>query len=296
MGSCREPVHHSRDITVPSGAYLIINAGTVVQFASTDGQAGGLDTARVELTVKGSLTVNGTTASPVVFQGQSGTTAGTWYGIVADAAAAMVSIGGADIRHTSYGISSAAPGNVVSVTSSSIQTTNYGLNITGGAPTFSDVSISSAGTGAYFTDNAAGGTLSNTIIRNCTNYGVYVYTNTATNPTLNIVNSTLNANGSYGVYAQATSGLSTAVTIKNSNITNHSTGIYRYTGSGNPSVTVTYSNVWKNSTNYSNVVGGVGTFSSNPLRQHHQPAPPVQLALALRQRRQHRHRRSPLHR
>ena len=38
-----------------------------------------------------------------------------------------------------------------------------------------------------------------------------------------------NANGNYGVYVQASSGLSTTVNIKNSNVTNHSTGIYRYT-------------------------------------------------------------------
>ncbi|MEO5728365.1 MAG: hypothetical protein ABI134_26500, partial [Byssovorax sp.] len=184
------------DITVPSGAFLTVNAGTVVQFASTDGQAGGVDTARIELTVKGSLTVNGTTASPAVFQGQSGTSAGTWYGIVADATAAMVSIGGADVRHTVNGLTAAAPGNVVSVTNSSFQTSTYGLYISAGTPTFSDVAVSGASTGVYYTNNGSG-TLGNTVVRNCTSYGVNVYTNVAGTPALNLVNATINANGSY---------------------------------------------------------------------------------------------------
>ena len=73
------------DITIPAGAFLTIQAGTTVQFASTDGQAAGLDTSRVELTVKGTLNVNGTAASPVMFQAQNGSTSGIWYGIIIDA-------------------------------------------------------------------------------------------------------------------------------------------------------------------------------------------------------------------
>lgn len=72
------------DITVPSGAFLTISAGTIVQFASSDMQLGGADSTKVEVIVQGTLTVNGTTANPVVFQAQNGTAAGTWYGIIRD--------------------------------------------------------------------------------------------------------------------------------------------------------------------------------------------------------------------
>src|SRR5438067_3546177 len=61
------------DIIVPSGAFLTIEAGTLVQFASTDAQASGIDPARIELTVKGAFTVNGTAADPVIFQAKAGT-------------------------------------------------------------------------------------------------------------------------------------------------------------------------------------------------------------------------------
>ena len=35
------------DVTVPAGASLTVQAGTVVQFTSTDGQAGGMDISHV---------------------------------------------------------------------------------------------------------------------------------------------------------------------------------------------------------------------------------------------------------
>src|SRR5207253_905368 len=56
------------DVIVPSGAYLTIEAGTAVEFASTDAQGSGIDTYRVELTVNGTFTVNGTVAEPATFQ------------------------------------------------------------------------------------------------------------------------------------------------------------------------------------------------------------------------------------
>src|SRR5262245_1150087 len=40
------------DITIPPGGHLILEPGTIVQVASTDGQIAGRDTGRVEITVK----------------------------------------------------------------------------------------------------------------------------------------------------------------------------------------------------------------------------------------------------
>src|SRR5688500_1462558 len=51
------------DITVPAGAFLQINPGTLVRFASSDGMGAGRNTSIVELTVRGSLRVDGTAAS-----------------------------------------------------------------------------------------------------------------------------------------------------------------------------------------------------------------------------------------
>src|SRR2546425_12866453 len=70
------------DITIPAGGQLTIQPGTVIQMASTDGQVSGRDTSRVEITVQGTLNVNGTGSSPVLFEADTGTSKGTWYGIV----------------------------------------------------------------------------------------------------------------------------------------------------------------------------------------------------------------------
>src|SRR5262245_9510428 len=115
------------DVTVPAGASLTIQAGTVVQFAATDGQAAGMDTGHVELTIKGTLNVNGSVANPVTFQAQSGTAAGSWYGIVIDPAAAGATIAGAIIKHASYGVFAASTAGIPSVTESTFDTCSNGF-------------------------------------------------------------------------------------------------------------------------------------------------------------------------
>ena len=69
------------DLTVPSGSTLTIQAGTEVRFVAGDSQAAGLDPARSELTIKGTLNATGTAAQPILFKAASGTTPGTWYGV-----------------------------------------------------------------------------------------------------------------------------------------------------------------------------------------------------------------------
>jgi hypothetical protein len=70
------------DAIVPAGSTLTITAGTVVLFASADGQASGVDPGRVELTVNGSLHADGTPGAEVTFAAAAGPVAGSWYGIV----------------------------------------------------------------------------------------------------------------------------------------------------------------------------------------------------------------------
>ena len=79
------------DVTVPAGAFLTIEAGTTIQLATGDMQGSGADVGRVELIVKGTLTVDGTAQSPVTFAGQIATP-GAWYGIEIDATATAATI------------------------------------------------------------------------------------------------------------------------------------------------------------------------------------------------------------
>lgn len=69
------------DVTVPSGATLTIQPGTVVTAAATDSQGSGDLNMKVELIVEGTLSVSGVTNGGVTLTG-AGTGAQAWGGIV----------------------------------------------------------------------------------------------------------------------------------------------------------------------------------------------------------------------
>jgi parallel beta-helix repeat protein len=260
-----EPYIVQGDITVPSGAFLTIQAGTIVQFASTDGQASGLDAARVEVIIKGTFTVSGTAASPVQFKAQNGSAAATWYGLEIDALATSASITGAQIQHAVNGIYSNAPGSVLTTASTTIDTCTNGAYITDGTPTLDGLFESGSSVGFYFTGKG-GGTLSNCTARGNSSDGIYVNASTG-NIVVNVTNCSLHQNGSDGIEVYSQSGIySATANIKNTHATqNASRGVYRNSSAGIVAVTTTYSNVWGNPTNYSGTAGGTGTFSANPL-------------------------------
>ena len=91
------------DITVPLTATLTIQPGTEVQFASSDGLATGLDTSRVEFTVKGTLNAVGTAASPISLKAQSGNGTSIWHGLIFDLATSA-STNFVSVQNAVYGI------------------------------------------------------------------------------------------------------------------------------------------------------------------------------------------------
>ena len=70
------------DIIVPLGAFLTIQPGTIVRFAPTDLQAAGVDTSKVEVTVKQTLTLESSPASPIIMGPEVGQSQSSWYGII----------------------------------------------------------------------------------------------------------------------------------------------------------------------------------------------------------------------
>ena len=70
-----------RDLVVPAGSELVIEAGTQVEFASTDMGAGGRSPQLAELIVEGRLRVEGNEARPVRFDLASGHLDSVWYGV-----------------------------------------------------------------------------------------------------------------------------------------------------------------------------------------------------------------------
>ena len=91
------------DVTVPAGVTLTVEPGAVVIADTQDALKAGVDTARVELTVQGTLKVKGTAAQPATFRTVLGA-AGIWYGIVVGAGVAS-SLEGAVVRDAVSGVS-----------------------------------------------------------------------------------------------------------------------------------------------------------------------------------------------
>jgi cysteine-rich repeat protein len=91
------PINVQGDITVPAGAFLEIEAGVVVRFATSDGAMSGGDPGECEMRVAGRLTVNGTATAPVVFD-STGTSTGVWDGIILAAGSSASTIRHAHVR------------------------------------------------------------------------------------------------------------------------------------------------------------------------------------------------------
>ncbi|AKT39622.1 DUF4215 domain-containing protein [Chondromyces crocatus] len=253
------------DITVPAGASLTIQAGTIVRMANNDGQVSGVDTSRVELTVNGTLSINGTAANPVIFQANNGSAANSWYGIVVGANATSAMIQGAILQHASRGVRNLAPGNVLRVLDSTFQNNGIGIAIEAGAPTIEGSSIFGNTTGVSVLVSGSASLLRSVVRSNGSN-GINILTSSGSS-TIAITNCTVHGNTGTGIYGEATSGNTANIDVTNTIVSNNSSfGIRRYTASGTVNVTLTNSNVWGNSSgNLNSVTAGNGSFSSNPL-------------------------------
>ncbi|MDH3890125.1 MAG: right-handed parallel beta-helix repeat-containing protein [candidate division Zixibacteria bacterium] len=97
----RDTVYLYGDLTISGGDTLTVKAGTVVLSHDDDfGRAGG-DTTKVELTVQGHLSIEGTSSNHIVFSSLDGT-AGDWYGIVVDSGS--ISMNYVDIKYAYAGV------------------------------------------------------------------------------------------------------------------------------------------------------------------------------------------------
>lgn len=116
------------DVTIPTGATLTIDAGTVVQLATSDDQAAGADAARVEVIVEGALDVNGTPGSPVAFESMGVPSTFGWYGIRVLPAASSCDLSNFTFRHASAGIFNQGAASVLALTNADIGFCNHDLS------------------------------------------------------------------------------------------------------------------------------------------------------------------------
>ena len=258
------------DVTVPSGASLIIEPGTEVQFATGDALASGTDTNRVEFIIKGSLLAHGTARSPITFHAQAGPGANAWYGIVIDAEATSASLQYVDIEDANNGVTSAAPGGVLELSSSTLHNNVAGVWLNAGQPVLTDLLLSNnTAYGIFVLANAAdaGFSLTNSVAKFNGSYGVYVISALGHAATASILNSTIHGNVSAGVTSKA-SGLGSRAQVTLCNSIVSSNGILGIDSSASDEAVVsfnaTYSDVWSNGMDYSGSGPGDGCFSLDP--------------------------------
>ncbi len=245
------------DIVVPSGAFLTIEAGTTVRFASSDAQATGLNTSLVELTVNGAFTVSGTAADPVIFEAQSGSSPGTWYGLVISGTATHASISHAELHHAYRSIYGQPSATTLTVTDTSVQScSSYGIYLTTGETDLTRVLVTQVGSNAiYISGTARADIVESTVVDNPSQAAILV---SSSNGTGTVVDHCTLHNNYRGVY---TSTGSAVIYLSNSNITGGYYGVYEPSGS----VSTTYTNVWGNTDDYYSASAGTGCLSSNPL-------------------------------
>jgi hypothetical protein len=248
----------SGDVTVPAGATLTIDAGTVVRCASTDASGSGLDTARIELTVAGVLDVNGTPGSPVIFEASASPAPSRWYGIVVQAGSSSVQIDHASLSSTVHAIRTSVGGSVLSVSDTAISGSgNSGVFVLAGTPALTRLSISTPGFYGVLVSSTGRPTLSQSLVRNATAAGVSISTS-AGPPTTLVTQSTLDQNAEGVVVANATS----AALISNSIFTSHTSSAVRNSGG---TAQVTHSDFFNNASNFIGVSPGTGVIFGNPL-------------------------------
>ena len=251
------------DVTVLAGATLTIEAGVVVQAtASSDAQAAGRNTSRVEITVDGALVVQGTSADPVTFKSTS-TSNGTWYGIVATTNATQVKLDYASIQSAIYGITAESTGTVLQATNVTVSgASSYGVWLKAGNPTLTGLQlIGNSSYGAYVSD-AASPAFVRAVIRNNGSAGVFIQ-HGSPGHSVSLAKCTLAANGTYGIYSGASASYVATIDVKNSIVTGSTYGVYR---GDSAAWSVTYSNVWNNASyNYYGISAGTATIASNPL-------------------------------
>ncbi len=257
------------DVRVPDGHTLEIQAGVEVWFDSSDSQSSGVDTARPEFIVEGTLSVTGTSTDPVSFKANlSDPSRGHWYGIVVGANATAVRLEHATISHAVNGVDTSAPGPRLELVDSHIHdASSEGVAVKAGNPTISGSTIEdNNGVGVYVYEPAAA-TISETVIADNGDRGVEIWQGTNTVDNTTIDQSTINANRTSGVYVRNTTNGAVTALVSESIITNTAGDGLRTYGA-DASITTLYSNVWGNSRNFYPATleqSGVEIMSSNPL-------------------------------
>ena len=247
------PVIVEGDATLENWATLTIDAGVEVQFATTDAGASGRDTSAVELTINGTIDVNGTASKPVVFESQAGS-AGDWYGIFLTTSVSSASFEHAQIGHAQYGIWSEAANTTLETNAVVIHdASTAGLYINSGTPNLSGVEARACGTYGIYVGAAASATIERALVHQ-NGTGIHLVIDNRTSSDTHIEYSTVWNNTGDGIYLGGDDYTDYDVWVRNSIVvTNGGGGILE--DSVGAQIWVYDSLVWDNS--------GAGKFDTN---------------------------------
>jgi uncharacterized protein (TIGR03382 family) len=242
------------DITIPVGSTLTIESGVEVDLAQGDMQQSGYSTSQIEITVHGTLRIEGTAAAPVKMLGGE---SGGWYGIVVTGDATAVQLDHVVLANPSIGLRTEAAAGVISSFDLDIEdASGYGVWATGGAVALDGLTVNQANIGVLVDGPSTGVVVTNCIVDH-TNYGLEIE---GSGPVaIMVTNCTFDHNG-VGVWNTVSS---TTIAVTNTIITNGNIGIE----ASGAVVTATYNDVWNNDgSNYDfvNPGPGVGCISANP--------------------------------
>ena len=156
------------DFRIPSTKTLTIDAGVTLRFDTNDESNLGADGNENELIVVGSIDVNGSSGSPVIFESSQGSPAeGDWYGIRIEDAA--VTMDYATVRHAQYGVRvNGRDGGADHITNCTFSTNQiYDIDLENNTTTglYLDVTTNTltvaGGTGIHINDNYTSGLVVN---------------------------------------------------------------------------------------------------------------------------------------
>ncbi len=257
------------DLLVGDGVTLTIDPGVTLQFATTDQMGGGYVDNAVEFRIHGTLDAVGQPANSIVFEGP-GSGSAEWYGMYMEPGLDGVTIRHAIVRNADFGINIEGGTSSNSVIEHSELTNNdtQAVRLTDGAPKLDGLHIHDNPRRGIAVGGAGELDLTNALIVNNGNDGVWL--NHASNASANhtIMNSTIHGNSGHGVSIDADYQTSASIDVINTMVTsNGGYGIYRNYTYGDADTS--YSNVWNNSsggTRY--VTSGSGMQSENPLYQN----------------------------
>jgi hypothetical protein len=263
------------DVTVPVGSTLTIQPGTIVRLGPGDMQGGGLDTMKVEMVVNGSLVAVGTAGQNIVFTADNGVS-GSWYGIELKAGG-LATISYLDVAKAQVGLESSAMAQDLQLSLSSFHDGVAGLQIDAGAPNVSQIAafgnstngivVTGVGISPKFDrclvySNLVDGLNSGFNGPVVTNSVFYGNGGSGIDHTagglIAVTNCTLRMNVGSGIRAGAS--FTANASVVNCIVTENGSGVRKDSGT----VTVTYSDVWNNTTNYIGVAAGAGCISQNP--------------------------------